>query len=222
MKKFFILAAMMTATVAANAQYTPEAGKISTEVQFNPFGQSYNQFKIDGVKFRYFIAENQAVRLNLNFGLDKGSKGEAKKDDGKSKVTNSETTFGIGLGYEYHFAQNERISAYAGAGLSFETVSTKIKSEGYSEYEIKNLYEENGKYYANGYNEFGVKVFTGVDFYVYKGLYVGTELGFAFNNFKYKKGSVKVGDNSTDYDAQYKETTLGFYIEPSVRLGWTF
>ena len=209
MKKFFILAAMMTATVAANAQYTPEAGKVSTEVQFNPFGQDYDQFKIDGVKFRYFIADNQALRVNLNFDLD--------KKPGETAKSTTDTKFGIGLGYEYHFAQTERISVYAGGVFGFEMLNKKAKYEqGENSWTLKK---------EGGYTQFSVAAVSGIDVYLWKGLFVGAEMGLRFKSNSPKNYEERDYANNTNKTVEIKDgtaTNLGFYVEPAVRLGWTF
>jgi opacity protein-like surface antigen len=213
MKKLFILAAMMTATLAANAQYTPEAGKISTEVSFNPFTQDGPQLPTaNGVKVRYFFADNQALRVNLAFGLNSNKNGEATETT--AKTTNKKTNFGIGLGYENHFAQFDRLSVYGGAGVDFAMQSTnkKVETTGATE-ETKN---------ADGYTKFGVKAFTGVDVYLWKGLFVGAELGFQFANTSYKDPEYKTATSTVKANNKQSATELGFYIEPALRLGWTF
>lgn len=213
MKKLFILAAMMTATVAANAQYTPEAGKISTEVNFNPFTQDKPDFQAAGVKVRYFFADNQALRVNLNFGLDKTTSGE--KSDTSAKNTNTDTKFGIGLGYEYHFAQTDRISVYAGGQVGFEMLNKKAKSE-------TNSTSVNLKQ-AGGYTQFSVAAVSGVDVYLWKGLFVGAELGLQFKNKSPKDYETLDGEGKTvTVKASGSTTNIGFYVEPALRLGWTF
>lgn len=213
MKKLFILAAMMTATVAANAQYTPEAGKVSTEVNFNPFTQDAPSLINDAtVKVRYFFADNQALRVNLQFGMNNEKQGEASENT--AKTTDKKTNFGIGLGYEYHFAQTDRISVYAGGAVDFAMQTTNKKEEYTgSTTETKN---------ANGFTKFGVKALTGVDVYLWKGLFVGTELGFKFANTSYKDQEIKTAQASVKDNAKHSKMDLGFYIEPAVRLGWTF
>ncbi|MEG0464313.1 MAG: hypothetical protein RR592_10620, partial [Bacteroides sp.] len=71
-------------------------------------------------------------------------------------------------------------------------------------------------------------LFTGLDFYVYKGLYLGTELGLGLSNQKLSKMKCRVtfidendvNDFETNDDVH--NLNLGFYIEPVLRLGWTF
>ena len=58
--------------IAANlsAQNKPGKGSFGTEVQFNPFDQNGETFKLDGLKFRYFVTDKDAIRLKLGFNLD--------------------------------------------------------------------------------------------------------------------------------------------------------
>lgn len=78
---------------------------------------------------------------------------------------------------------------------------------------------------------FDAAVFTGLDFYVYKGLYIGTELGLGLKTSKTGKikttretrfeGRTEI-TNIQDNNIRLSQTTFGFFIEPTLRLGWTF
>ena len=60
----------LEAGICANAQesFAPEKGDFSTEVQFNPFNSGDYTFKLDALKFRYFVSDNDA--LLLDFGIN--------------------------------------------------------------------------------------------------------------------------------------------------------
>ena len=58
MKKFLISAALVAAIAApavAQNEYAPEKGEFSVELQFNPFSNNFETFKIDQIKGRYFF-----------------------------------------------------------------------------------------------------------------------------------------------------------------------
>ena len=202
------------------------------------------------------------------------------------------TQFQFALGYERHFIKEGRLDVFAGAELGYKlnsysgdvtttinndrmtgttgnTIRTETNSTQKVEYKNQNTTGSN----VNS-NSLFVGVFTGVDFYIYKGLYVGTELGIRFANGKnrvnptretsfnevvkrttttgttstvsttttnwtessesgIRKGNtiavagttttdtkIEVAANATDREV--KATTLNFYVEPALRLGWKF
>ncbi len=214
--KFAAVAALLTVSSSAMAQYEPEAGDISTEVQFNPFTTNFNTFRLDGIQFkgRYFLTNQDALRLKLGFSSNSTNditKTTLSDDFDSNKPvytlnnqeveTNNKTTqFQFALGYERHFMQEGRLDVYAGAEVGYKSTSysgditttinndvmtgttgntfrTQTTSTRKEVYEKQNTTGSS----INSHNLF-VGLFTGVDFYVYKGLYVGTELGIRFAN----------------------------------------
>ena len=103
-----------------------------------------------------------------------------------------------------------------------------------------NLYHinMNGDNLADEFSKFafGAGVFTGVDFYITKGLYVGAELGINFATAKAKNYDFKqqwldydavnnvysVKNQTTTVENNIKATSLKFEVEPALRLGWKF
>lgn len=257
MKKMIFAAALLAgAAFGVNAQENvnlPESGDFAVEVQFNPFTDNFETFGLDGMKLqgRYFFSNADALRVGLGFGVTTDKNTLAPDAEGvlyadewtKNRVGN----FAISLGYERHFLQSGRVDLYAGAGLGFSLKSTCDSKN--KVYEVPNaakddmidvLYESK-VYNASSYNQFDVNVFTGIDFYVYRGLYVGAELGLkvGFKNFpgQYTKGgwvvdgkysatpgSDFVWDSSIESTKGSKTTSfeLATYVEPALRLGWTF
>lgn len=219
----------------AEESYAPEAGEFSVEVQFNPFSNNFSTFKIDQLQGRYFFSNKDAVRFGIGFGVSTDK--EIADPDNNSDLwkKNREGNFSIDLGYERHFFCNKRIDLYAGAGIGFSMnlTSTAEQFEGLADMSdadseailTKKLYNE-GSWY-----QFGVKAFTGIDFYVYKGLYLGAELGLkvGFKNFPgvYTKGAYtengKWNENEkSDKGESTNSFDLSLYAEPALRLGWTF
>jgi hypothetical protein len=127
---------------------------------------------------------------------------EASKTDGISKITNDALTLRFSLGYEYHFANTGRLDFYGGLEggylgrfysgtkeISTTTVqilsSSYVASENFQNTEYSKRNSDGDKLNENGI--FGT-IFTGIDFYVYKKLYIGAELGVTFNTGKKKNG----------------------------------
>lgn len=199
MKKLLIAAIAVLGFTTANAQYVAEKGDIQTSVEFRPFNNGNKEmFENVGINASYFLTDKDAIRVNLDFGSDSGKQNDVK---------NSQFDFGFGVGYENHFKTYDRIDLFAGIGADFATRSCKYdghKSEG-------------------GFTEFGVGVFTGINFYVYKKLYIGTEIGLKYKHRNYNKY-----DEQNYYgewekvDPKTSNNSIKFEVEPALKLGWTF
>lgn len=244
-----MIAACSLVSTNALAQYTPEKGTVTTEVQFNPFGQNRNHFSLDGLKFRYFLTDKDALRINLNLDVDNNTTTDKNIQNNKfDEVTNwntlsseletktTETTFKIGVGYERHLLQDGRIDLYAGGELGYEgifrsgeqtyTSNQESFSSGYTATTSSRTVSNKVTYenmiptttalptttpggstptVAGRKNEsnFFASVFTGIDFYLYEGLYIGTEFGIRFST-----GTAPVnGTWKQDYSMSQKTTT---------------
>lgn len=214
-----MIAVMAVAAISANAQYTPQAGDFGTEVTFRPFGSANSndgstiKLKEAGVVGRYMLTDNDAIRAKLNFGWDSTSN---KTADGKSYKEASATLFGIALGYERHFSVNDRLDLYAGGEASWRTYST-YKEAVAPDGSIMEYSNTDG-----GYNRIGVAAFTGINFYIYKKLFVGAEIGLSFAHTSYKDAETKGLGTTVTVENNRSNNSLGFYAEPSLTLGWTF
>lgn len=112
-------------------------------------------------------------------------------------------TLRFSLGYEYHFANTGRLDFYGGLEggylgrfysatkeLSTTTITpettSSIVNTTYENAEYKKRSSDGDKVNENGF--FG-SVFTGIDYYIYKKLYIGAELGITFNMGKKSNGN---------------------------------
>jgi hypothetical protein len=175
----------------------------------------------------------------------------------------SYTQFAIAPGVEYHFGKWERLSIYVGGEvlLGFRVSQSSyeldrrdvIESREWgsdewkwhqtrvmtSSMKTKNCSYSGGDYYSQtGKTFFGINALAGFDFYVYKGLYLGAELGLGYTHSWAMKGTVKgdsettttttagidIEKSSTDKEFNDKITggNLGFRCNPMIRLGWRF
>ena len=187
---------------------------------------------------------------------------------GKSTDKSYYTQFAIAPGIEYHFGNWERMSVYIGGEVVFGMrltqsdyevkTTTEIQERNWSsgEWYLKQteFYEEtskikncerwgggwNPRYEQNGSMFFGINLVTGMDFYVYKGLYLGAELGLGYLHSIDLKGTVKGKiesvttnaygevinsfEDKTDlkFDDTKGEGGLGFRCNPMIRIGWKF
>lgn len=247
MKKASIfVAALLLATAGVQAQeqetttYGPQAGSFGVELNFTPFGNSV--FSTQGIKVRYFFNERMAIRGTIDFTASPRTdlsysvinQGTADEREVEYKSKSSTGSFAIAPGFEYHFASFKRGSAYAGAEVGFgvQTASYKLTND----YNDASTTIKGANYDVTGSGatgnrastSFGAGLFTGVDFYVFKNLYVGAELGLRFTTTTEGKVTVKTTDNLGDtlleetIDDHARSSSFGFFCEPSFRLGWTF
>jgi len=292
MKKVLILVLIMSGlTSLSQAQFKPEKGNFTTELQLSLFNYnikvdyygetidySTGPFSMPGFRFRYFFSEKLALRttIGLNFDHDKISRDFFNENEyGQSKIIksgnntykNRYTTFSIAPGLEYHFGDWERMSLYVGGELFFGVTTSKSTvdvssdefhySRTYYEDEFflfKTIYTErtietkNCSYYNSEYNygyrqnapmNLGINALFGMDFYIYKGLYMGAELGFGYSYETYLKGSYtenstivttpasgipNIVTDSKDEKLEDKISSgnLSFRYNPMIRVGWRF
>ena len=226
MKKITIFLVLALVSLSSFAQ-TIREGRFGTEIHFTPWTPGQNFTLVEGVKARFFITDNLAVRTTLNFSTNPQTEYEytgANLDETKTK--SNWTTFGINPGVEYHFASYNRISLYAGAEFRFNMG----KAKGVETYSNNNDKVEwigfNPNTNQRNSTTIGAGVFTGVDFYILSRLYIGAELGLRFTSTSTREFSTKLTTGGTtvenkikDYD---KEAEFRFFCNPAIRLGWNF
>ena len=217
MKKLLVLLAVCAGVTTATAQELPEKGSIVTEIGFTPFKSSGETFKLNDamLKFRYFVTDKDVVRLKLGVGIDNNTTDNAtfthpqdlsgynvEVVDNSTKTTNKKSDIQIMLGYERHFAPTGRFDVYAGAEIGFEwnnrsgSVEENGLTTGYSnsklDYTVQSArntdYTDMTPDGELSSHAFKGGVFAGLDFYIYKGLYIGTELGISFTSGKSPNG----------------------------------
>ena len=227
MKKFFLVAAMaafVLTSVNAQNKYKPEAMTISTELSYSPGGATDGGFSLPeyGAKVRLHLNENMAVRLNLGLNTSTNKTTTFYKDANQKEQERysrtTQTTFSFMPGFEYHFTKYERISPYVGGEIGLLTSTTKTKSD--------NTEDDNYTETKRPGLGFGVNVFTGVDVYLCKGLYMGFELGLGYESLSSKRGSTTTVSGNTTNETKGTQSTLvssfGFHATPSLRVGWCF
>lgn len=219
----------------AYAQSTPQKGDFSTEIGFTPFKSSGESFKLnDGMfKFRYFLSDKDALRLKVSLGINNtNNKSTSFKDandksnpytivSGSSEKKNKYGKFEFTLGYERHFNTNGRLDIYAGAELGYgsysysgeeksSTVTTDYNNKGsivetgyetsLTEYKNQNCDGTSSSHYFTG------SIFTGLDFYVYKSLYLGAELGINLKSAKSPNAYINKNATARILNANGEET----------------
>jgi len=262
MKKllFIVGLALTSLTVSAQEQEVGlPAGLFTLEWKFNPFDYESKPVKVAQLNARMFLNDKSAVRLGVGVGFDRDTDEETNNYEGTSpketfsKVTNDALTLRFSLGYEYHFANTGHLDFYGGLEGGYlgrfysateESTKTDLRSATTSNVHYENTEYNKRNSEGDKLNENGIfgSVFTGIDYYIYKKLYIGAELGITFNTGNKKNGSYTrvIGDKiisdgsviddkatkhslETDYPVkETKGTYTKVYIEPSIRIGWMF
>lgn len=233
MKKFLLAAAIVSvAFVGANAEdYAPAKGDFGVEVGFNPFdGQNFNlnDYQIKG---RWFMTGKDALVFQI--GIDGvNNKNVKTKIDGDNTIIDKDAytswykgAFNIDLGYERHFYNYKRVDLYAGGRIGFGTTFAGEKANQDANNSVQYInYTTTGNTQAS--NDLRLAVFTGLDFYVYKGLYVGAELGLNMVDHLYVGTKRKVSNEGKTKEYKTEKGGHNFdintFVTPTFRLGWTF
>ena len=223
MKKILLAVALLGSFAFANAEesFAPEQGDLSTEIQFSPFKSDGNSFSMQALQLRYFVSDKDALLLGLGLGgTNRKNVPNTDADDAFTKGYNG--TFKIDLGYQRHFYQYKRIDLYAGGKVGYihefagQTVQTNDNNKVWTNYN-----EDGGT--GNGFEIYAT---TGIDFYVYKGLYVGAEINLGFSDVLASKKVTKTTINGSESENKSKNGGHyfdgGFDVNPKIRLGWTF
>ena len=151
--------------------------------------------------------------------------------------------FSLGLGYQYYFVKDGKFRPFVNAGIDlvfawanmsghYES-QDPISNDWYTDdFSFRGLYTDGVNTYHKG---FGLQLDLGLgfDYFIYKGIYIGAELGLSYDMFW--MGNAKGHSVTTDPTASadmreidrtfhYKEFTSEGYqwVTPNIRIGWRF
>ena len=223
MKKLFTIAAISIFAVSSYAQeekvggYKPCEGTVATEVSLSG-GLNTTDFQLNtsGVKFRYFLKEDLALRLGLNVGNTKNEL-VTGVDPNLLTTTVKASDFAVTLGVEKHFVGSDRLSTYAGADLVIGSASTNTDA-----------INQNGNYSktsGGAGTKFGVRLLTGADYYIAKKVFLGVEAGISFLSGKDKDGVLETKTGNvvvTTTTTGAKRFNIATAVFGGVRLGYQF
>lgn len=237
------VAALFTST--ATAQTFADVTKPTAE---NPFSVEVGLSGVSGItggsgtginwnapslRFRYFLQDNFAVRLQLSLGDGSGqAMSETSRfyentdgTGGEGTQEISRSAVAVQIGAEYHFLGTQKLDPYAALGINFgggKQTATLDQTDGSSYVGVLTVDQ------SGGYSVFGATLGLGMDFYFVENVYIGAELGLGFNAFNYSDSENTQTITPTTGDpivtesvtAGYKESYLG--TQAAVRIGWRF
>ena len=197
---------------------------LSLETKFDIFSRNGNISP--NIKGRYFFNEQNAMRLSLAVDYADNTTEIFEVDGegvGSVQKTNSFST--LSIGYERHFSE-EKLSPYIGGefNMGFGAIST------YGSRTDSVVFINDFNYSSKqSLNSFGVHIFTGVDYSLYKGLYIGTEIGYQFTSINTKRGEFKTDDASSTTNSSTNTSipsnnfkSFSLVNMGVIRIGWFF
>lgn len=223
---------MLNANVQKENDTGFSAGDISLEVNFHPLNVTLvtvniwdpwwgiydteehvasNTINIDYLRGRYFLRDDMALRMGILFNIDSEEKEGAGWYD--LSLKNRVTDLGFYPGIERHFSVSERISPYFGGELGFFTRTTRSLEDSDVKKKIKN---------EDGYITIYLNILGGLDIYLYKGLYLGLELGYGLERKSFKDTEITIGGSTNIEENNDVILRLGDTVNTAIRLGFTF
>ena len=222
------------------AQLKPTTGTNGLELQINPFTSTPFQLSnsgpssalISGIKYRHFTSPTMALRLVANIYYSRNSVLTQEGANGNPELRNisSQFDFMVRPGIEKHWAGSRRVSPYAGAEVFVGYRYTRLNAQS----------DDNGSavdnIYTNGYAPdqgtstqpaggltIGLNGLAGVDVYLARGFYLGTELGYGISYFTAsdQKYTPNTGESVTRPGGE-NNLLLTPYVQSSIRVGFNF
>ncbi|MCZ8354730.1 MAG: outer membrane beta-barrel protein [Cyclobacteriaceae bacterium] len=214
--KYFLSLVVVAFALSASAQdstknFKPSKGDFNTEVNFKPFGS--NPISLSYLRFRYFFADNLAVRIG---GLYTSNTNEPDEST-KSKTS----FFNFRPGIEYHYKGSNKLSPYIGFELDFATRTSKFEISGpiSNPITVDNATDTNGSNRA--FNRIGFNFVLGADFYIAPKIYFGTEFGYGFQQTNFLK-IIQTSNANTIEAPESITKDFGLNFNSAIRLGYIF
>lgn len=231
MKKLLLSAIAVFAFASANAQdgganYKPTKGTVTTEVGLTGGLNNANFALNTGVlKFRYFLKDDLGLRLGFATNSNKTESINNSNPSNVETTINRNSNVTLNLGVEKHFAGSDRLSTYGGADLliGFRGAKTEYTENNYA-YTVNGANQNlaTGTFSNNAGSNFGVRLFTGADYYIAKKLFLGVEAGL--NVLTGKNKDIKITETATPdvTVAGGKNSGISTAIVGGVRIGYQF
>ena len=184
------------------------------------------EIKINSFIIRFIFSNHHVLRSNLMFNYA-NSKREILESNGNGvgSVENVSQNLLMSLGYEYVF-NVDKLRPYLGVELLLGVG----KDEVYGSRTDSIIFVSDFNYSSKvASNNIGIGVFSGFDFVIYDGLYIGTEFGFQFLSTKSSRGEFKQMDASSTTAPEIvtsipenKNSVFGSSGIGVIRVGWFF
>lgn len=209
------------------AQDIEESGTKSTNISLeSQFSLLESTVSTANLKVRFHLNDKHVLRTNWQFSYFSETSEILEADgDGVGSIQQIISGNSISLGYERHF-QVDKISPYIGSSIGYGFGKD-------NEYGSRT----DGILFVNDFNYSSEQktssilfdMYSGFDLNLYKGLYIGTEVGFRLMNSKLHRGEFRTEDASSTTDAttstsipEKKSITFSLVNMGVLRVGWKF
>ena len=230
MKKTILLLAAVAFGFTSFAQ-KPSEGNILTEANFS-LNQWNNEFSLPSLRVRYFMADDMAIRADLNVGGNSTTNNFLENADGtggsgEQKITAS--FYGLRVGIEKHFAGNDKFSPFMVGGIGFGSRSVSEEWTDYNgftgAYESKTTASvDNGTSDQSDRSSSGFQIGAGLgaDYWVTNSFYMGMEFGIAYGvtNFKQVNAELNVDGQATQKAVLFAEGSSSGYSDQMFNTGF--
>lgn len=226
MKRIVIFSLSLCFFVIQNFAQKPQAGNILAEISLdvpslftNLNLSNGNQAFGSSLRGRYFVSNKFVIRADLILSNAVNTDNYYENADGSGKsgtYKTNVTSWGIGLGTEYHFLGNSRFSPYIGAQLGFSPQNVFEVGDNSDGLSFSDNYKTETEITGS---TLGFGLLIGADYWVSRSFYVGTEFGFGYTSSSFQDGS-EVTNGVKSVTPGFKGSVLGDFIAPSIRLGW--
>jgi len=224
MKNLILLFFCFPLLAFAQEEYKATEGEHTLELQLTPIGN--NPININGIRFRKFLSDATTFRMNAFLGFNSNTQIKQQADDAintpELTIKSAVLTLNVKPGFEKHLAVTERLSPYFGGEVDFALQ----QSSGKEQFENTNgdVFETNARN-QSGYFRIGLNAIAGLDYYVAKKLYLGTEIGFGFSytglsDLQFE--SDELGFQEPDPIERGGSFNLGPNVNAQIRLGYAF
>lgn len=211
----------------------PEAGNISAEVNFTPFGGA--PIGISYIRGRYFIDDLIALRVGLAFSLQTIN-APANTDLVTYSGGGSVISWGLLPGIEFHFEGTRRLSPFVGAQIDllarnsgYTLTTTPTGGTASTVTMIGTAPSAGGTTTSDptkdNYFNPGLSALIGCDFYFSKHIYLGTEFGIGFSiQTRGDKTITSTGSGVTNSSVTKGAASFGIapVYNSAIRVGFVF
>jgi hypothetical protein len=242
MKKLFVAASLLVASLTVNAQddYKPVSGNVTAELGlsgglvFSTSDLNTSGFSgIPQLKFRYFFADDMAVRIGLNLSKSSTTNNyyEAAPGTGVGTEKISTSTTLLNLGVEKHLAGTDRLSTFVGADFSILMQGAKEEWDNFDGASYSQGYKasiKNGTSAGvNASSGIGFRLVFGAEYYFIEKVFLGAEFGWGFLMQKDKDVTTKVDPGTgttttTTFKSPGKVTNIAPNSIAAVKIGFRF
>lgn len=217
---------ILTLLILAFATFTfaqkPIAKDLAVEAGFNLSSMNSN-FTLPSLRFRYFIMDDLAGRLDLGVTSNSNTRYVAENMDGtgeEGEAVNSNSNISIGLGVEKHLGGNGKFSPYYGGQFNYSMGSSSSENTNLD----RNRYRADYSMVSeSSISSLGIMAITGADYWIANSFYLGAELMFGYTSTTNGETTETVTTGGVEQKTVVPgrdRSILGQSINPSFRIGF--